>query len=418
MTTAKQDRSAAQDPSEEVRRHLSSGRAALGEMFGGHFEERSHGAVITTHDGVEFLNCAGYGVLILGATHPHVVEAVVEQVRNHPVSSRILLDSTSGPAARALAETTPGNLDKVHFVSSGAEAAETALKMARANGKRRLITTTNGYHGKTMGALSVTGRDFFQEPFRPLLPEVEQVPYGDAEALETVLRSGPESCFIVEPVQGEGGVIHPPESYLDDVARICAEHDCFLIIDEILTGLGRLGRWWGSSVQPDAMLVGKGLSGGVVPVAAVACTAEAYRPFDKDPFLHTSTFAAAPIAAAAAKAAVEAIVEEDAVTRAANLGARLKDGIAAAAQRHCAHLVREVRGEGLLLGVEFEDPGLAGEMMLELTERHVLANHSLNNSTVLRFTPPAVLTEEQLGRLLDAVEESFRTLGLRAPAQN
>lgn len=400
------------------RKHLSTGRASLGEMFGGRLEQCSHGAVVRTHDGAEYLNCAGYGVFLLGATHPLVVEAVVAQVRRHPLSSRILVEPTAALAAKALAEVCPPGLSKVHFTGSGTEAVEAAIKLARMHGKKRLITTVDGYHGKTLGALSVTARAVYQDPFRPLLPDVVEVPYGDADALRAVLADGAPSCFIVEPVQGEGGVIIPPPGYLTEVARLCADHQCLLVVDEIQTGLGRLGRWWGvdaEGVRPDVMLVGKGLSGGVAPVAAAVATPAVFQPFDKDPFIHTSTFAAAPIQMAAVRAAIEALHAESAVAKAAELGAAIKARLTWAVQAHCPHLVADVRGEGLLIGIELAQEGLTGELMLELLDNWVLVNHSMNNSSVLRFTPPAVLTESQLAVLFQACERSLAALGRRFP---
>ncbi|ACU37504.1 aspartate aminotransferase family protein [Actinosynnema mirum] len=403
------------------RAHLSAGRASLGEMFGGFWETASSGATVRTSDGESFVNCAGYGVFILGGTHPHVTEAVVAQVRANPLATRLLLEPVSAAAAKALVDVCPPGLSKVHFVGSGTEATETAIKMARANGKRRLITTANGYHGKTLGSLSVTARSVYQEKFQPLLPDVTVVPYGDVDAMEAALRDGPPACVIVEPVQGEGGVVFPPDGYLAALGRLRTEHDAFLVIDEILTGLGRLGRWWGhdpEAVTPDVMLVGKGLSGGVVPVAAAVATPAAYAPFDKDPFLHTSTFSAAPVAAAAAKAAIEAIVMEDAVAKAAKLGAELKHRIAESAARTCPHLVAEVRGEGLLIGVEMRDPGLAGELVLELIDGRVLVNHSMNNSHVLRLTPPATITADELDHVATTFDRALSTLAGRFPASS
>jgi putrescine aminotransferase len=399
-------------PLDSTRRHLSSARAAMAEMFGGHLEESSTGAVVTTSAGEEFLNCAGYGVFLMGACHPRITAAVVEQVLRHPLSSRILLEPIAAEAARTLAGVCPPGLEKVHFTNSGAEAVETALKLARANGARRLVTTVGGYHGKTLGALSVTARALYQRPFEPLLPDVAQIPFGDTEALGKALDHEPRSCFIVEPVQGEAGVILPPPGYLGEVGRTCREHGAFLVVDETLTGLGRLGRWWGSGdedVRPDVMVVGKALSGGVVPVAAAVATAQAYRPFDRDPFLHTSTFSAAPIAVAAARAAIEVIKDEDLVGAAANTGARLRRGIAAAAQR-CPHLVGEVRGQGVLIGVELADPGIAGELLLALLERRILVNHSLNNSAVIRLTPPANLHPRQADTVIAAFDAAFQDL--------
>ncbi|MEQ4305046.1 aminotransferase class III-fold pyridoxal phosphate-dependent enzyme [Plantactinospora sp. B6F1] len=400
-----------------VRSHLSEGRAALAEMFGGHLEESSHASRLRTRDGREFLNCAGYGVFLLGATHPHVTEAVVAQVRRHPLSTRVVLDPVAAEAARTLVEVCPPGLSQVHFTGSGAEATETAIKLARAHGKRRLVTTVDGYHGKTMGALSLTARDLYQKPFQPLLPDVVQIPYGDAEALAGVLADGVPSCFVVEPVQGEAGVIVPPSGYLAEVAEVCRRHGCFLVVDEILTGLGRLGRWWGvdaDGIIPDVMLVGKALSGGVIPVAAAVATRAALRPFSKDPFLHTSTFSAAPVAMAAARAAVEAIQAEDAVGTAGRLGSLLVERLRHSATR-CPHLVREVRGVGLLIGVEMRDSGLAGELLMELFDAGILVNHSLNNSAVLRLTPPVTLTASEVDRLLAAFDTAFDTLAARFP---
>ena len=399
--------------------HLSSGRASLGEMLGGFWESRSHGASVHTSDGRRFVNCAGYGVFILGGTHPHVTEAVIAQIRANPLATRLLLEPVGAMAAKALADVCPPALTKVHFVGSGTEATETAIKMARANGRRRLITTVNGYHGKTLGSLSVTAREVYQEKFQPLLPDVTSVPFGDVEAMEAALRDGPPACVIVEPVQGEGGVIFPPADYLAELGRLRTQYGAFLVIDEILTGLGRLGRWWGhdpETVSPDVMLVGKGLSGGVVPVAAAVATREAYTPFDKDPFLHTSTFSAAPIAVAAAKAAIEAIVLEDAVAKAAKIGDELKRRIVEAAEGTCPHLVAEVRGQGLLIGVEMRDPGLAGELVLELIDGRVLVNHSMNNSHVLRLTPPATLSADEIDQVVTTFDRAFTVLAGRFPA--
>ena len=398
-------------------RHLSSGRASLGQMFGGHVEADSHGAELFTTSGERYLNCSGYGVFLLGATHPTVTEAVIDQVRRHPLSTRILLDGAGPRAAQALAEITPPGLDKVHFVGSGTEAVETAIKLGRVHGHTRLVSAVQGYHGKTMGALTLTSKPVYRDPFVPLLPDAVAVPYGDVEALERVLADGPPSMFVVEPIQGEAGVIIPPDGYLKDVHRVCRDHGCLLVVDEVLTGLGRTGPWFAvdtAGVVPDVLLVGKALSGGVVPVAAAVTTGDLYRPFDKDPFLHTSTFSGAPIAMAAAAASIKALHEENVVERATDLGRTLLDRLRAAAAA-APGLVTDVRGRGLLIGVEFADPGLTGEAMLELLSRRVLVNHSLNNSHVLRLTPPVVLDHTQLEELCAAFDSTFVELARRFP---
>jgi putrescine aminotransferase len=305
----------------------------------------------------------------------------------------------------------------VHFVNSGAEAAEAAIKLARAHGKHRLISAVGGYHGKTMGALSLTARELYQAPFRPLLPDVQHVPFGDADALgELLAEDGERCCVVIEPVQGEGGVIIPEPGYLREVQQLCREHGAFFVLDEVQTGLGRLGTWWGAdreSLTPDVLLVGKNLSGGVIPAAAILATAAAYAPFDRDPFVHTSTFAASPVAMAAAAAAVHAIRDEDIVTRADLLGARVLAALRALVADHCPELITAVRGAGLLIGLEARDEQVAGDLVLELMDRHVLINHSLNAHRVVRLTPPAVLTEDDLTWLTEACAGALSALATR-----
>ncbi|GAA3075418.1 putrescine aminotransferase [Streptomyces olivoverticillatus] len=396
------------------RAHLSKGRATLAELFGSHMEVSSSGAWLETSDGERFLNCGGYGVFIMGARHPVVMNAVRRQLATHPVATRILLEPSVARAAEALTSVTPPGMDRVHFALSGAEAVETGLKLARAHGKRRLISMHNGYHGKTLGALSATAKEVYQKPFRPLLPDVTHLPFGDLEALEAVLAAHPgECCVIVEPVQGEGGVILPPPGYLPGVARLCREHEGFLILDEVQTGMGRLGAWWGADlygVTPDVLLTGKALGGGVVPVSAAVANRKTFAPFDKDPYLHTATFSGAPLLMAAVQGAVRAVRDDGLVEKARTLGERLLPEIERVARENCQELVVDVRGQGLLIGVEFVEAGLAGELLIELFNHGLVANHSMNGSAVVRFTPPANLTDDEADILLDSFDRATRDL--------
>ncbi|WNI30976.1 aminotransferase class III-fold pyridoxal phosphate-dependent enzyme [Streptomyces sp. ITFR-6] len=399
--------------------HLSRGRGKLGEMFGGHVEVSSAGSRIRTADGQDFLNAGGYGVFLTGACHPRVVAAVERQIRTLPLATRLLLEPSAARAAAALAGVCPTGLERVHFTGSGAEAVETALKMARSLGHRRVIATRGGYHGKTLGALSVTGKPLYQDPFRPLLPLVSHVPYGGAAAVAAEIGAdGSDAVVILEPVQGEAGVVIPPSGYLKEVADLCRATGALFVLDEIQTGMGRLGAWWGAdreAVSPDILLAGKSLSGGVIPVAAAIATENAFAVFDRDPFIHTSTFSAAPVAMVAAEAAIDVIREEGLTERAAQLGEELLERLRGSLTEHCGHLVRDVRGVGLLIGVEFHDAGTAGEFLLELLDRHVIVNHSLNAHAVVRFTPPAVLSSAEVDELSDAVHGAARSLGGRFP---
>lgn len=398
------------------RRHLGGGAARLAEFSHAGVEVRSAGAHVWDEAGERYLECGGYGVFLLGHCHPRVVAAVVEQVKTRPLATRLLLDPALAGAAQALARVAPGDLDEVHFAPSGAEAVETALKLARAHGRRRVVAMDNGYHGKTLGALSVTGRPVHRDRFEPLLDGVEFVPFGDTDALVAALGPGPEACVILEPVQAEAGVIVPPSGYLRDVERACRDHGAFLVVDEIQTGLGRLGAWWGverEGVRCDVLLAGKALSGGVVPVSAVLASGATFHPLTRDPAVLGSTFSGAPIAMAAARAAIEVIEDDGLVPRAEALGVRLRGSVASILEAHCPGLVREVRGEGLLIGIEWRADYLAFDFLIEMLDRRVVVAHSMNAPAVTRLTPPAILDDEDVKWLQDAVAESAQALAGR-----
>ncbi|HEV7673714.1 MAG TPA: aminotransferase class III-fold pyridoxal phosphate-dependent enzyme [Candidatus Angelobacter sp.] len=395
------------------RKHVSLATAHYAEFMHAGVEARSLGTRVWDESGKQYLDCGGYGVFILGHCHPRIVEAVVEQVRTHPTATQLLLNRLEVEAAETLARVGPPGLDQVYFGLSGAEAVETALKLARLNNRRHIIAMENGYHGMTLGALSVTGREAYRRPFEPLLPGVEFVPFGDSTALCEALDRSPEACVLLEPVQGEAGVIIPHAGYLRKVEQACRARDAFLIFDEIQTGLGRLGAWWGvnrEDVIPDLLLVGKALSGGIVPVSAVVGSAHVFRPLSRDPMIHTSTFSGAPIAMAAAKATIATIEEEDVIGRAASLGGRLGRIVAAAVADACPSLVREVRGVGLLIAIEWKSDFLAIDFLTEMLDRRVLLSHSMNAAKVTRLTPPAFLTDEDLEMLEGALKDSCRAL--------
>jgi putrescine aminotransferase len=393
--------------------HVSVGLAQLAKLMRAGVEARSSGPYVWDESGGKYLNCGGYGVFTLGHCHPRVVEAVVRQVRTHPTSTYVLLNRVEAEAAETLVRVAPRNLTHVHFGCSGAEAVETALKLARLNGARRVIAMDNGYHGLTLGALSAIGRDIYQRPFRPLLQDFEFIPFGQSEPLGEALYRGPPACVILEPVQGEAGVIIPPDGYLREVERLCRANGAFLVVDEIQTGLGRLGTWWGTDredIAPDVLLVGKALSGGIVPVSAAVGTEQAFHRLSRDPLLHTSTFSGAPIAVAAAKATIETIEEEDIVRRAAALGQRLLDVVKRAMAKTRAGLVKEVRGIGLLIAIEWKAEYHALDFLVEMFDRHVILSHSMNAPSVVRLTPPAVLLDEDVDLIENAVQQSGEAL--------
>jgi putrescine aminotransferase len=317
-------------------------------------------------------------------------------------------------ASTELLNIAPSGISRVFFANTGAEAVEVALKLARLNGKRRVIAMDKGFHGKTFGALSVTSSKGFRQAFLPLLDNIDFVEFGNIAEVEALLMDAPgEACVIVEPVQGEGGVRFPPVNYIKELAALCLETGSLLIVDEIQTGMGRLGQWWGveqAGITPDILLAGKALGGGVMPVSAVLATEQVFRALSDDPFLHSSTFAANPLAMVAVQASIQAVVKNNYLALARQLGESLLLGLQQIALDFGGDLVVDIRGQGLLLGIEFCAEYIAADFVLELMQRRVITCHSLNNNKTVRLTPPVILSEAQVTWLFTAISESLSTL--------
>jgi putrescine aminotransferase len=344
------------------------------------------------------------------------VDAVKAQLDRQGFATRVLLNPGLAQAATSLASKAPHGLEYVFMTNSGAEATELGLKLAKASGAKRIVAMHSGFHGKTNGALSVTGRALYRDPFEPLLPNVTFVPFDDIPELDRALSGQDRAALIIEPIQAEGGVVIPRAGYLRDVERICRKHNAFLILDEIQTGLGRLGVWWGAMIEgitPDVLLVGKILSGGLIPVGAVVATTDAFEPLNLDPLIHSSTYSGNPVAMAAVQATLEAIEREDAVSRAGRLGAEIKALLMDALSDACQDLVEEVRGMGLLIAVEFKADHLAGDFVFELLRRHVIVSTSLNTNRVVRLHPSITISDSDLAWLRGAVEESAAAVSSR-----
>jgi putrescine aminotransferase len=372
-------------------------------------EVDGQGAIIRDAYGHEYLDFAcGPAVFILGHRHPKVVEAARRELDRMPLSVRIMANEPMGELAELLATVTPGDLQYVFLCNSGAEANEAAIKLARvATGKPEIIGTIGAFHGKTLGTLSVSGREQYRTPFEPLLPGVSHVPYGDVDAVASAMtpRTG---AVILEPIQGEGGVIVPPDGYLRGVREICDRAGALLIVDEVQTGMGRTGRMWAcehEGIVPDILTSSKGLGGGVAPVGAAVARPHLWEPLIKSPLIHTTTFGNR-LGWAAAIATFKVIRDEGLLPRATQIGDRLMAGFRAAADA-VPGLVDAVRGRGCLVGVEFADPDVALLVLSGLMQRRVLAFSGINRTTVIRFAPPLIATDAQVDRAVAVFGEAL-----------
>ena len=357
-------------------------------------------ATLWDEDGNEYIDCgASFGVGNLGHCNPAVVEAIQQQARE-----LIHVGPTFGTKAKAeftdkLLSIAPTGLGRVFLSNSGSEAVEAALKFARAaTGRKTIVAAMRGFHGRTMGALSATWRRDFREPFEPLVPGFEHVPYNDIAALEGAVDEG-TAAVILEAVQGEGGVHVATLEYLPAARDVCDRAGALLIIDEIQTGMGRTGRMFAIerwNVKPDIVTLAKSLAGGV-PIGATLTTEAVERAFQGS---HNSTFGGNPLACAAGTAAIDYAVRERLWARAEKLGAMALVGLRGLK----APSVREVRGLGLMIGIELR--GKAAPVLQALQDEGVIAIGG--GSSVIRLLPPLVIPEDQWSFALDALGRALR----------
>ena len=391
--------------------HINPQLAKLLSFAGFGVEMVGEGAYIYDQDGRPLLDfLGGYGVFSLGHRHPKVIAAVVDQLGRMPLSGKAFFSSVAADLAEKLAQISPGNLQYTFFCNSGAEAVEASLKFARvATGRTKIISTQGSFHGKTFGALSVTGRDKYRKPFEPLVPDVTFVPFGDARAAAAVINAD-TACMIVEPIQGEGGIQVPPDGYLTELRRACDRAGALLIVDEVQTGLGRTGKLFAcehDGVVPDLMPLAKCLGGGVMPIGAVLGTPAVWEAvFSENPLIHTSTFGGGGLACAAGLATLKVIEEEGLVARSAKMGAALLGELKKVAARH-SDLISEVRGRGLMVGLEFQMDEVGELVVAQLLKRNVIVAYTLNNPRVLRFEPPLIIGEAEIEIATTALDEAL-----------
>lgn len=377
------------------------------------------GSILRDLTGRRFIDClGGYGIYSAGIKHPKIVQAVAHQLHRMPLSSQELLDPLRGALAELLGEIAPGDLQYSFFINNGTDAVEGAMKLARLyTGKPGFISCLGGFHGKSYGSLSVMGKAAYRVPFEPLLQDVFFVPFGDADEVEWELEKAEQvgmgiAAVIAEPIQGEAGAIVPPDDYWPRLRDICTRHQVLLIADEVQTGLGRTGRLFAVDhwqVTPDILCLGKALGGGVMPLSAFMSTPKIWSVLEKNPFLHSSTFGGNPLACAAGIAAINVTLEEDLPGQAAVKGEYLLTHLREIQARYPDHLL-DVRGRGLLIGLEFVNQRFGYAVAAGLFHRGVLVAGTLLNAKTIRIEPALNIPRELLNEVLNALDDTLREL--------
>ncbi len=388
---------------------------AIEEKYGAHnyhpldvVIERAEGIWVYDVEGKKYMDClAAYSAVNQGHCHPRIVNALKNQAEKVTLTSRAFRNSQLPLFYKELSELT--GFEKILPMNSGAEAVETALKAARKWGykvkgvpehKAEIIACSNNFAGRTITIISFSTEEQYKDGFGPFTPGFKIVEYGNAKALEEAITEN-TVAFLVEPIQGEGGVVVPPEGYLKEAYEICQKNNVLLITDEIQSGLGRSGKLFAyeyEGIKPDAVTIGKALSGGLYPVSAFLAKKEVMDVFN--PGDHGSTFGGNPLGAAVAREAIKVLVEENLIENSYNMGKYFREKLREINSKH----VKEIRGKGLFIGVELnEEAGGARRFCEALMERGILAKETHEN--VIRFAPPLIIKKEEIDWAMERIRE-------------
>ena len=381
-------------------------------------EWQDEGAYCYGLNGEKFIDClGGFGIYTCGHRNPEILKTVKAQLDHQALHSQELLDPLRGYLAKALADITPGDLQYCFFTNGGAEAVEMALKLARiATGGRWFISTVGAFHGKSMGAISMGGKSTYRTPYIPMVQQVQHVQYGIADDVRKAIKNlqavGEKVAgVILEPIQGEAGVIVPPAGYLQEVREICDETGVALIFDEIQTGMGRTGTMWrceAEGVTPDIMTYGKAFGGGIMPITGIICKPKMWVQdlIDNPWLLGSPTFGGNPVCCAAAIATIKYMLENDIPGVCKSKGEILKAGLQSLAEKY-PEIIQEVRGTGLMLAVEFHTCELGYETAKGLFARRVMTAGTLVNAKTIRFEPTAVISEQDIKDVISRMDEAL-----------
>jgi acetylornithine/LysW-gamma-L-lysine aminotransferase len=361
--------------------------------------EKGKGSHVWDIEGKEYIDCmGGYGVALVGHQNERVVSAIKEQVDKIITVHSSLYNKTREEFLKLLIGLAPKNLTQVHLNNSGAEAVEAAMKFARKfTGKKGMVAMKGSYHGKSFGALSLTFNPKYKKAFQPLVEKVSFASYGDIESLREAVDD--DTAFVIlEPIQGESGIIVPPDGFLQEVRKLCDEKGILLIFDEIQAGLGRTGRLWACdhwNTSPDILCLAKGIAGGV-PMGATLVRPDILASISKGE--HSSTFGGNPLSCAAGIAALKALTEDGLVENSEKMGKIFREGLEKLKEKHS--IIREIRGKGLMIGVEMKFE--VRDILMNLIKEGVLMLYSGRN--ILRILPPLVISEGDITKVLQSLD--------------
>lgn len=364
--------------------------------------EKGLGSHVWDINGKEYIDCmGGYGVALVGHRNPRVVKAIEEQLGKIITVHSSLYNKTREQFLENLIKIAPKGLAQVYLNNSGTEAVEAAIKFARKfTGKKGMIAMNGSYHGKSMGALSLTFSPKYRKKFEPLVEEVSFSPFGDIESLRSKINEN-TGFVILEPIQGESGINIPPDGFLQEVRRLCDEKNVLLIFDEIQSGLGRTGRMWASEhwdTTPDIMCLAKGIAGGV-PMGATLVRPDILASMSKGE--HSSTFGGNPLSCAAGTGAIQALTQDGLIENAQKMGKVFREGLESLKEKH--PIIREIRGKGLMIGVELRFD--VKDILMSGFEKGVLLLYSGRN--IIRLLPPLVISQDDITQVLETMDVLF-----------
>ena len=362
--------------------------------------EKGLGSHVWDTDNKEYIDCmGGYGVALVGHRNERVVNAIKTQLDKIITVHSSLYSKTREEFLENLMKIAPKGLSQVHLNNSGAESIEAAIKFARKfTGKKGMIAMNGSYHGKSLGALSLTFNPKYRKSFQPLVDKVSFSPYGDIDKLQNTIDN--DTAFIIlEPIQGESGIHVPPDGFLQKVRKICDENEILLIFDEIQSGLGRTGRMWASEhweTSPDILCLAKGIAGGV-PMGATLVKPDILSVMNKGE--HSSTFGGNPLSCSAGTATIQALTQDGLINNAEKMGQKFRQGLDTLKSNHS--IIREIRGKGLMIGIELKFE--VKDILLEGIKKGVLLLYSGRN--ILRLLPPLVITDDDVIKSLEILDE-------------